>query len=81
MITAAESVEAATKRVVADQFGLDTVELSADIASDLGGDSLDMVEIVMTLEDYLHLELTDDDLEKCKTVSDLANLAKRKSGF
>lgn len=41
------------------------------IVEDLGGDSLDAVEIAMEIEDALGLQMLLDQLEEAKTVADL----------
>ena len=49
-------------RAIEQQLGSDpnTVEPGGDIIKDYGADSLDMVEIVMTLEEQLDIEVPDD---------------------
>ena len=44
---------------------------NAKIAEDLGVDSLDSVEITIKLEDVFNIEISDDDIEKMKTVDDI----------
>ncbi len=47
------------------------VTMDANIADDLGADSLDVVDIVMSLEDEFDIEVPDEDIETVKTVGDL----------
>ena len=49
----------------------DIVTLEANIQEDLGADSLDVVDLLMTLEDEYDVEVPDEDIEKIKTVGDL----------
>ena len=52
---------------------LDKVTMEADLADDLGADSLAAVELSMALEDEFGVAIDDEDLPKLKTVGDLAN--------
>ena len=59
--------------ILAEQLDIDrddiTMELS--IADDLGADSLDLVDLLMSLEDEFDIEVPDEDVEKIKTVGDV----------
>lgn len=44
---------------------------SHDLYKDLGADSLDAVEIVMTIEEEFEIEIADEDAEKMTTVGDI----------
>ncbi len=44
------------------------IVLEAKFVDDLGTDSLDLVEMVMALEDYYEIEISDEDAEKLVTV-------------
>lgn len=59
--------------LLADQFGKEEseIELSMDIAEDLGADSLDVVELLMSIEDEFSMEIPDEEIENIKTVGDL----------
>jgi len=59
--------------LLADQFGKEEseIELTMDIAEDLGADSLDVVELLMSIEDEFSMEIPDDEIENIKTVGDL----------
>jgi acyl carrier protein len=46
----------------------------ADLVDDLGGDSLDRVEIVMDIEDQFEREFPEDQVERLKTVGDVVAL-------
>ncbi|MBR6549472.1 MAG: acyl carrier protein [Clostridia bacterium] len=50
----------------ADQIAMDTA-----ITDDLGADSLDLVEVLMSCEDEFDIEIPDDEAEKFKCVGDL----------
>ena len=52
-----------------DKFGLPTLE--ANITDDLGADSLDIVDLVMSLEEEFDCEIPDEEVENIKTVGDI----------
>lgn len=62
--------------LVAEQMNRPRDEVQPDkrLIEDLGGDSLDHVELCMATEDEFHLEIADEDWEKVKTVSDITAL-------
>lgn len=49
----------------------DEVTTEASILDDLGADSLDVVDLVMTLEEAFDTEIPDEDIEQLKTVGDV----------
>ncbi|MBO4453327.1 MAG: acyl carrier protein [Clostridia bacterium] len=51
----------------------DTIADDAAILEDLGADSLDVVEMLMTLEDELGITIPDDDVNGLRTVKDIAD--------
>lgn len=61
------------KEIVVDQLGVDDdkVTLSANIQEDLGADSLDVVDLIMSLEEEYDIEIPDEDVENIKTVEDI----------
>ena len=61
------------KKIISEQLEVDQsiITDSASITGDLGADSLDLVDLAMSIEDEFDIELSDDALEKIKTVSDL----------
>jgi len=67
--------QVAEKVVVAISNQLDVTRRevigSARIASDLGADSIDLVELAMEFEDEFGIEISDDDAEKLITVDDV----------
>jgi len=64
------------KKIVAEQFGIEEDEITMETAfeDDLDADSLDLVDIAMSIEDEFKLEITGDefdDLDHPFTVGDL----------
>ena len=61
------------KKIITEQLEVDQsiITDNASITGDLGADSLDLVDLALSIEDEFDIELSDDALEKIKTVSDL----------
>ena len=59
--------------IVAEQLGVEVGEVTKDasILDDLGADSLDVVELVMTLEDAFDIEVPDEAVEEMRTIGDV----------
>ena len=59
--------------ILVDQLDVDedTVTMDASITTDLGADSLDVVDLVMSLEEEFECEIPDDEIENIKTVGDV----------
>lgn len=67
------SIEERVRSIIVDQLAVDTgkVTQTASFIDDLGADSLDIVELVMTMEEEFDLDIPDEDAEKMKTVGDV----------
>ncbi len=62
------------RAIICDYFELDEDEVTpATTFADIGADSLDMVDLAMSLEDDFSVEVTDETLEKFVTVEDVVN--------
>ncbi len=61
------------KEILADQLDsdIDAMTMESDIANDLGADSLDVVELLMSIEDEFDIEIPDEEIENIKTIGDL----------
>ena len=72
MSMSAEEVTRKVKKVIADQLGRNESEIQAEASflNDLGADSLDIVEMVMTLEEEFGIEISDEEAEKIQTVQE-----------
>jgi acyl carrier protein len=60
------------KKIVVDQLGVDESEVvpNASFVEDLNADSLDLVELIMSLEEEFKLQISDEDAEKITTVQE-----------
>ena len=63
------------KKIISEQLEVDQSIISegSSITGDLGADSLDIVDLAMSIEDEFDIELSDEALEKIKTVGDLVS--------
>ena len=57
----------------------DKVTLEASIIDDLGADSLDVVDLIMSLEEEIEIEIPDEDVEHMKTVGDIVTYIEGKT--
>ena len=59
--------------IVCDQLTLDRsqVTMESSFLEDLGVDSLDIVQLIMALEEEYHLEISDEEAEKIRTIKDI----------
>lgn len=58
------------KKLIAEQLCISTDDISdtANVIEDLGADSLDVVELLMTFEDEFGVSIPDEEVEKLKTI-------------
>ena len=65
------TVDQKVKSIIVEQLGVDADEVtdSASFTDDLGGDSLDIVELVMAFEEEFDIEIPDEEAEKIGTVA------------
>ncbi|MBF0611389.1 MAG: acyl carrier protein [Magnetococcales bacterium] len=63
------------KKIVMEQLGVEAAQVTddANFVNDLGADSLDQVELVMSLEQEFDIEIPEDAVEKINTVRDAIN--------
>lgn len=61
------------KGLVADHLCIpvDSISDNADIVKDLNADSIDLVEMVMTLEDEFGISIPDEKISTMKTITDI----------
>ena len=70
------------KELIADQLCIspDDIADDADIVVDLGADSLDVVEMLMTLEDEFGIKLKDDKVNKIRSVNAICEIIEKNKG-
>ena len=63
------------KAILAEQFDVeeDKVTADTDLQEDLGADSLDVVDLLMSIEDEFGVEVPDEEIENIKTVGALVS--------
>ncbi|MDR1906450.1 MAG: acyl carrier protein [Clostridiales bacterium] len=63
------------KNTISKQFKIDASKLTraTNILTDLGADSLDLVDLLMKLEEKYGVTIKDNELEKLKTIGDIEN--------
>ncbi len=61
--------------ILAEQLDTDKESMTADtkIADDLGADSLDLVDLLMSIEDEFEIEIPDEDVEGLQTIGEVAD--------
>ena len=66
------------KKILSEQFSVeeDSITANTNIAEDLGADSLDVVDILMSIEDEFEREVPDEEIENIRTVGELVNYIK-----
>lgn len=59
--------------IIVEQLDVDegAVNMDASIIDDLGADSLDVVDLVMSIEEEFDVEIPDEEVENIKTVGDI----------
>ncbi len=65
-----EEIMQKVRKVIASQLEIDEEKVipDASVIDDLGADSLDIVEIIMSLEEEFGIEIPDEDAEKLNRV-------------
>ena len=63
------------KANLAEQFDVEEEKITAetDLQEDLGADSLDVVDLLMSIEDEFDIEIPDEEIENIKTVGALVS--------
>ncbi len=66
------------RAILSEQFSVkeSSITLDTNIEEDLGADSLDVVDILMSIEDEFEIEVPDEEIENIKTVRELVEYIK-----
>jgi acyl carrier protein len=66
------SVEERVRKIIAEKLSVDLEEVvpEASFVDDLGADSLDLVELIMSMEEEFDTDISDEDAEQITTVKD-----------
>ncbi len=69
------SVEERVKKIISEKLSVDLEEVvpEASFVDDLGADSLDLVELIMSMEEEFDTDISDEDAEQIATVQDAIN--------
>lgn len=68
------------KDIIVEQLDVeeDAITMEASITEDLGADSLDVVDLVMSIEESFDVEIPDEEVENIKTVGDIVKYIENK---
>jgi len=69
------------KKILVEQLDVEESAITPEssIIDDLGADSLDIVDMVMSLEEEFDVEIPDEEIESMKTVGDIVKFIETKS--
>jgi acyl carrier protein len=72
------SVEDKVRKIIAEKLSVDLEEVvpQASFVDDLGADSLDLVELIMSMEEEFDIDISDEDAEKMVTVQNAIDYIK-----
>ena len=75
-----KNIEKKIKKIISKKLDIkiENINNNSLFLEDLGADSLDIVELIMTLEEDFNIEISDDEAEKIKTVQNAINFINRK---
>ena len=73
------SVEEKVRKIIAEKLSVDLEEVvpEASFVDDLGADSLDLVELIMSMEEEFDTDISDEDAEQITTVKDAIDYIKK----
>jgi len=74
------SIEKEVIDIVVEQLGVDAADVTPEksFVEDLNADSLDLTELIMTFEERFGFEISEEDAEKLKTITDVIEYINKK---
>ncbi len=68
-----QAITTRVRRLVAEKLGVPEAQLepTAELATDLGADSLDVVELLMTIENHFQIRIPDEDFAELQTLGEV----------
>jgi len=74
-----QDIEKKVTDILVDKLGVEPEEVKseADFREDLGGDSLDLVMVIMEIEKDFSISVTDEEADQVKTVGDIIGLVEK----
>jgi acyl carrier protein len=77
------SIEEKVIELIVEQLDVTREECvpEASFIEDLGADSLDLVEMIMAMEENFGVEISDEELQKIRTIQDAITFIKKKKGL
>jgi acyl carrier protein len=75
-----KEIQEKVKKIIAEKLSVDISEVKpeASFVDDLGADSLDLVELIMSMEEEFGVDISDEDAEKILTVKDAMDYVAKK---
>ena len=66
------------KAILAEQFDVEEDDINPEtrLVEELGADSLDVVDLLMSIEDEFEIEVPDEEIENMKSVEDIVSYIK-----
>lgn len=76
------ALEDDVKAIIVEQLGVDPQDVNeeASFIEDLNADSLDLTELIMTLEEKFAFEISEEEAEKLRTVGDVITYIRERQG-
>ena len=71
------------KQIISEQFNIseDEITLSTSFTDDLNADSIDIFQIIMTIEEEFEMEISNEEVEKVSNVGDVVDYIKQEKGL
>ena len=74
------TVDSYIRQLLAEQLGVDPEDIKdeSNIVADLGADSLDVIELICSIEENYDIEIPDEDAQNLATVADVVAYVERR---